>query len=211
VLGVFGMVFFYETVGTVVSYLRLGEAGVNATSVAGVTSYLFKTIFIMHVVTFFISIIGTRALFKVFGVRRSLLLIPMAIAVVLLMFLFNMTPTTLIFAYTTLKAINYAFLWPVRETLYIPTVKDIRFKAKSWIDAFGGKFAKTTGSTFNHLFVTDMVPAALFPPLMVFLMPLMLLWVATAYLLGKRYNYAVSNNEVIGHEEAQNGANEAAV
>jgi len=211
VLGVFGMVFFYETVATVVGYLRLGEAGVNATSVAGVTSYLFKTIFIMHVVTFFISILGTRALFKTFGVRRSLLLIPASIAIVLMLFLFNMTPTSLIFAYTTLKAINFAFLWPVRETLYIPTVKEIRFKAKSWIDAFGSKFAKTTGATFNHLFVTNMVPAALLPPLTAFFVPIMFLWGVTAYLLGRRYNYAVRHNEVIGHDDAKNCAEKARV
>jgi len=203
VLGIFGMVFFFEVITTVVSFLRLGEAGANATSVSRVTSYLFKTIFIMHVVTLLISVLGTRPLFKLLGERVCLLLIPTASAVVLVYFMFNMTPGALILTYTTLKAINFAFSWPVRESLYIPTVKDIRFKAKSWIDVFGTKFAKTTGSAFNYTFITGaMIPATLLPPLVGFVVPVMLLWTGTAYLLGIRYDRAVRNNEVIGYDEA---------
>jgi len=96
-----------------------------------------------------------------------------------------------------LKSINLAFSWPVRESLYIPTVKEIKFKSKSWIDAFGSKFAKTSGSAFN--WSTTQVSSAMYIPLHSFFFAGVVgLWFITAYLLGRRFDQAVAKNEVIG-------------
>jgi AAA family ATP:ADP antiporter len=81
--------------------------------------------------------------------------------------------------------------------LYIPTVKEIKFKSKSWIDAFGSKFAKTTGSTFN-LFVEFVGDGFIFTAYSFFFAGIIGIWVTAAYLLGKRFEKAVENNEVIG-------------
>jgi AAA family ATP:ADP antiporter len=43
--------------------------------------------------------------------------------------------------------------------LYIPTTKDVKFKAKSWIDMFGGRAAKSVGSMINAQFTTKQGPA----------------------------------------------------
>jgi AAA family ATP:ADP antiporter len=86
--------------------------------------------------------------------------------------------------------------------LYIPTVKDLKFKSKSWIDAFGSKFAKSTGSAFNHL--VSRLGSRLFMPAHAGLFAIVLgSWFVTAFLLGKRYDQALKNNEVIGREEEQ--------
>src|SRR6202042_2883570 len=83
-------------------------------------------------------------------VKRCLMLVPASAAVIFLYYLANaQSSTALLVTFVTLQAINYAFSWPLRESLYIPTVKEIKFKSKSWIDAFGSKFAKSTGSSFN--------------------------------------------------------------
>jgi len=149
ILGIFSMVYFYEIVAKVLSYLRLGIAQSNAVSVSGVSSFLFQTIFITHAIGFLISFFGTRMLLRSLGERICLLLIPLLTGFLLLFFMLYTTPYALMLAYVALKSINYAFSWPVRESLYIPTIKEIKFKSKSWVDAFGSKFAKTSGSFFN--------------------------------------------------------------
>ena len=102
--------------------------------------------------------------------------------------------------FTGLGVLNYAFASPLRESLYIPTIKDLKFKSKSWIDTFGSKLAKSTGSAFNIL--TASVGAAAYIPLLaIFFTSVLGMWFTTAFLLGKRYERAVLNNEVIGAEE----------
>ncbi len=101
-----------------------------------------------------------------------------------------------------MRAINYGFSYPVRESLYIPTVKEIKFKSKSWIDAFGSKFAKTTGSTFN-VFAEYLGEALIFTAYGIFFAGIIGVWVVAAILLGKRFEKAVAKNEVIGAEKEE--------
>lgn len=162
VMGIFSLIMFYEIVGTVLGYLRLGVAESGALSVSAKSAFLFKMVFITHTVGFLISLIGTRTLLRRLGTRFCLLLIPLISGGLLLYFMIVGSAQALVMTFALLKSVNYAFSWPVRESLYIPTIKDIKFKSKSWIDAFGAKFAKTGGSTFN-MFVEGMNPALYMP------------------------------------------------
>lgn len=197
VLGIFGMVFFYEVVAKVLSFLRLEVAQSNATSISGVSGFLFKMTFFMHFFGFLLSFFGTRTLLKVFGERVCLLFIPLGTGILLLYFMATYSPEALVAAAVGIKVINYAFSWPVREGLYIPTTKEIKFKSKSWIDAFGSKFAKTAGSSFNY-FTVNMVQSIFVPVLSFFFAGVIGFWFLTAFLLGRRFDLAVEKNEVIG-------------
>ncbi len=198
VLGIFGMVFFYEVLGTVISYLRIAVAKEEASCLSDVSAVLFKMMFLTHFVGFFISFFGTRTLLKKLGESRCLLLIPGIIGVVLLIFMLNTrNPEVVVFAFVMLKSVNYAFSWPVRESLYIPTVKEIKFKSKSWIDAFGSKLAKAFGGSFL-IFTQWLGPVMFVPAYSIFFVSAIGLWFANAWLLGKRFDYAVKHNEVIG-------------
>lgn len=199
VLGIFGMVFFYESIQTVLGYLRVGVAQSYSQTLSGAASYLFASVFFMHAVGFVISLVGTSMLMRTLGERKCLLLIPLCSGLFLLAFMFYPSPYVLGFVWVGIKSINYAFSWPVRESLYIPTVKAIKFKSKSWIDAFGSKFAKSTGSSFNLL--ASKLSSAMVLPFHSFLFACLTgLWFGTAYLLGSRFENAVENNEVIGQE-----------
>ena len=200
VLGIFGMVFFYEVIATVLSYLRLGIAQAHAENISDVSKVLFEMVFKTHAIGLVISLFGTGTLLKKLGTRVCLLLIPLSIGAFLLFLMFETTPETLISVFVGLKAINYAFSGPIRESLYIPTIKEIKFKSKSWIDAFGSKFAKTSGSAFN-IFSTGL-ESSLFLPLHSFFFAFIVgLWFFTAFFLGRRFDKAVANNEVIGFED----------
>lgn len=197
VLGIFSMVFFYEVTNTVLSFLRLGVAQSYAKSLADMSSVLFGMIFITHVVGLFISLLGTRALLRNLGERVCLMLVPLMIGSALLCLMLYPTLWVFITAYVALKAINYAFSWPVRESLYVPTVKDIKYKSRSWIDVFGGKFARATGSIFNQTIVRLGDSLALTAQSF-FFAGVIGFWFLAAYLLGRRFEWAVEHNEVIG-------------
>lgn len=199
VLGIFGMVYFYEVIATVLSYLRLGVAQAHSLNISQVSAFLFKMMFIMHLVGFFMSLFGTSTLMKRVGERTCLMLIPLLSGLLLLYLLIATTPTALIGAFIALKAVNYAFAWPVRESLYIPTIKDIKFKSKSWVDSFGSKFAKTSGSAFN-IMVSHLGPALMMPAHAFFFSGIVALWFLVALFLGIRFDKAIAANEVIGLE-----------
>lgn len=198
-LGIFCMVFFYEVINTVLSYQRVVIAQANSSSVTDVSSFLFKIIFITHTIGFLISLLGTKTLLNKLGERLCLILIPVATGLLLFYFMFNYNGFGLLTAFILMRAINYGFSYPVRESLYIPTVKEIKFKSKSWIDAFGTKFAKTGGSTFN-MFAIYLGESLIFAAYCLFFASIIGIWVVAAYLLGKRFEKAINRNEVIGVE-----------
>ena len=196
----FGMVFFYEVIATILSYLRLGVAQSHSLNVSQVSAFLFKLMLIMHAVGFLMSLFGTSVLLKRLGERTCLLLIPLLSGVLLVYLMVETTPMAITAAFIALKAVNYAFAWPVRESLYIPTIKEIKFKAKSWIDAFGSKFAKATGSTFNS--ATALMGPAMILPIHSFLFATVVAaWFVVAFFLGARFDRAIVRNEVIGLDE----------
>ncbi len=200
VFGIFGMVFFYEVLATVLSYLRLGVAQSNSANISQISAFLFKLIFIMHTVGFFLSLFGTSTMLKKFGERTCLMLIPLMSGGVLLYLMVETTPWAITVAYVLLKAVNYAFAWPVRESLYIPTIKEIKFKSKSWIDAFGSKFAKFSGSSFNIL-ISWIGAGFMLPLYSFFFASIVIFWFIDALFLGARFDRAIANNEVIGMDD----------
>jgi AAA family ATP:ADP antiporter len=201
VLGIFSIVFFYEVIDTVLSYLRLGVAQANGASLAEVSAFLFETALIAHVVGIIVSLFGTKVLLQKLGERVCLILVPLSIGALVLNFMINATPWSFKFLLASLKAIHYAFSQPVRESLYIPTIKEIKFKSKSWIDAFGNKLGRASGSAFNVISIR-LGESLLMPALSFFFAGIIGVWFLSALLLGRRYDRAIANNEVIGMDEA---------
>jgi len=197
VLGIFSMIFFYEVLNTIMSLLRIKVAQSATASVAQMTQFLLGWVFIMQLAGFFIALIGTSTLLRKLGTKTCVMLIPISMGGMVLVYIMGATPLVLMATYTLMKMINYAFSSPVRESLYIPTLKDIKFKSKSWIDAFGSKFAKASGSTVN-IAMGYMGPALLMPVYSLLFAIIIGAWFVAALLLGIRFDKAIEDKEVIG-------------
>jgi AAA family ATP:ADP antiporter len=180
----------------VLIYLRLGVAD-SYVSLSAKSAYLFKITLMAHLVGLIVSLFGTKVLLRAFGEKTCLMLVPLIVGTLLFIFMIHSNPHILAVILVALKAINYAFGWPVRESLYIPTVKDIKFKARSWIDAFGGKFAKVSGAAFNQFVAT--AGGSVLACYSLFFATVVSCWFVAAYLLGKRFEQAVEKDEVIGN------------
>jgi ATP:ADP antiporter, AAA family len=199
VFGIFGIVFFYEVINKILSFQRVYIAQSGSESVSDMSIFLYKTIFLMHLVGFFIASLGTRPLIEWLGERRALMLVPAIYAASLFYFMISYSTFAFVFVSTVTTALHYAFSYPLRESLYIPTVKEIKFKSKSWIDSFGSRFGRAASS--GVAWSIDLLGAGLyFPAYLIFYAVISGAWFVVAYGLGKRYETAIANNEVIGVE-----------
>lgn len=201
VLGIFGMVFFWEIVNAIFQYMRLGIGKELTKSASGLSGFVFEQDFYAHIVGLLFVFFGTRTLIKLFGIKRSLVAVPLLTGGLILYYISARSATAVCIVLIIIRAVNYALASPLRETLYIPTTKDTKFKTKSWIDAFGTKIAKSTGQFYN--FMTGGIAAAVvFNIHLSFFLLIIGLWSIMAYGLGKKYESAVENNEVIGSDES---------
>lgn len=199
ILAIFAMIFFYELLNVVISVQRLVILKSAAESFSGFSGAMFEQRLIIHVIGFFVSFFGTRILLKVLGERACLLLNPMFIGLLLVYFMIMRDANAVLIVYTGLGVLNYAFASPLRESLYIPTVKDIKYKSKSWIDSFGMKISKSVSSLFIKS-VKNVVPGTVMFNVvyMSFFSTVIALWILVAWWLGRRYCKAIEKNEVIG-------------
>lgn len=203
VFGIFAMTFFYELVTSILGYLRLSVAEQEGGSIAGISEFLFKWVFIQQSVGLLISFFGTSSLLRKLGIRICVFMIPLMVTVFVLFFVFSNNASIIMLSFTLIKSLNYAFSKPVVESLYIPTLRDIKFKSKSWIDSFGSKASKSLGSFFN--LGTRFIPSALQYSVYVGVFAFLLFgWLITALLLGKRFDKAIESNEVIGAQGVEN-------
>lgn len=201
VLGIYGMIFFYEVLNAVLNYQRLFMVSEASATVGAISAHLFEQQFYVHVISFLVSLLGTTALVRYIGQQGALVFIPVASGLAVLWLMLQSNLSALIATFIVVRGINYGVSYPVRESLYIPTVKDIKFKSKSWIDAFGSKFAKMVGGIFNMIAARVIEHSGEAVYLMLqnsFFAVLIGAWFATSYLLGRRYTKAISKDEVIG-------------
>lgn len=200
ILAIFAMIFFYEMLNVVISFQRIIILkSAAADSIGGFSGLMFEQRMIIHCIGFFVSFFGTRVLLKVLGERMCLLLNPIFIGLLLIYFMMAHDVNAVLVVYTGLGVLNYAFASPLRESLYIPTVKDIKYKSKSWIDSFGMKISKTVSSAFIKS-VKNIAPGSMLFNIVYisFFSSVIGLWILVAWWLGKRYTQAIENNEVIG-------------
>ena len=119
VMGIFGMVYFYEVVSTILSYVRLGVAEKVLSTLGGYSAVLLGIIVPSHVIGLLISLFGVRELMQQLGTCICLMVIPIFCGIVLVYILLNGSPFGFAMAYALLKSVNLAFSYPVRESLYI--------------------------------------------------------------------------------------------
>jgi len=200
VMGIFGMTFFFELVNQVIKVENILFGKSSSSNLSVFTDFLLLQALLVHIVGFFVVIFGTRTIMRVLGEKRALVFIPVITGISVLGFLIKPYYLTAVIAFVVTRAVNYALAVPLRESLYIPTIKEIKFKTKSWIDGMGSKFAKMTASSFNacsgYIGFDMLINAQA-----IFLIFTIFSWIVAAYALGKKFEKSVEQNEVIGSAE----------
>lgn len=193
----------YEVIVTIVDYQMKALAAPLMTSVQFAT-FLGWFGVCVNGLAFLLALLGTSYVMKRFGLKFCLLLYPVGLGIALAgLYAFYLTvpnPESLLWAISLVvifgKGLSYAVNNPAKEMMYIPTSKDAKFKAKGWIDMFGGRTAKAGGSvitdTLKHSAEQLMRQGTL-----ISLGIIGLLWIPAAIYVGNKNEKLIKNNEII--------------
>jgi ATP/ADP translocase len=187
---------FWEIINVTFNNFRLAIAFSDSLDATGFSAFLFKSTAITSLISFLFVIIGTNGILRFLGERVALLLIPLLTGAVMCVSLWYQTSTMIIVAWTCIRVINLSLTSPLKESLYIPTSREIQFKTKSWIDSFGQKFAKGCGSLYVKA-LQFFSPYIAYLIQLHFLCIVVFVWSFLAYYLGKKWTQAIDKKKII--------------
>ena len=208
-MGIFCIVLFFDMVNTIVDYQLLKQAMLVPAYASPTTLTSFMGLFgiCVNTVSFLFALIGTSYIMRRFGLVFCLLAFPVCLAMAILTFyslvLFgtfsNYVLLWLLFGVMVLiKSLSYALNNPSKEMMYVPTSRDAKFKAKSWIDMFGARSAKAAGAQINgmlarasggHLFFLQ--TGSLVSLTCIFL------WIAVAFFVGRKFQRLTRSGQIV--------------
>ncbi len=149
------------------------------------------------------ALLGTSFFMRKLGLRFCLISYPVAIGLVLIglltLSILGISDVqlmwTLFGCMIAVKGFSYALNNPTKEVMYIPTTKDIRYKAKGWIESFGGRSAKGTGSVVTAAYAKNLPELLMIGTLIS--LGVVGVWILIANALGKKFNQLQEKNQTI--------------
>eukprot|EP00906_Rhabdomonas_costata_P035714 RCo050174 len=197
-LGVLCLATCHEVIATMLDYQLKVELNSQFKTASEVAAYMGVFGQWANGLTFVFSLVGTGFFLNTLGLTACLVLFPGALSVVLLWVMHRGGGADVLFAALVLmKGLSYALNNPCKEILYLPTSKDVKFKAKSWIDSFGGRAAKSLGSLINSQFS----PAALSSYSGPISLGLVGFWASVALWTGRKNQQLVDREQVLGEDK----------
>ena len=205
-LGIFMIVSIYEIIVTILDFHFKVTAKSMFAGEAAMSSYLAHYATWVGVVSMTCVLLGINNIQRKLGVKVSLVLLPILIGVAVLTIKLNPTGLTIAFWIMVFaKAVNYALNQPTLKQLYIPTTKETKYKSQAWIEMFGSRGAKATGSlgvnTWRAVFTKKygaLVGVNAFLTLTTLLSGgFILIWLFAAMYISNVYNKAIEKNEVV--------------
>ncbi len=191
VMGIFALIFFQELISTMMGFQLSLLVKATYQEPGLVNKFLFDFALCVQAIACLFGLIGTSFFQRKLGIRSSLIAYPALLGLFIFCYLINPTLQTIFYVMLIAKALGYALNQPAKEVLYIPTSRSIKYKSKAWIDMFGLRFAKASGSAVNR---------AVGPIVLLtgsFALGLIFVWIFCACLIGTKFRKAVANKELI--------------
>ena len=195
-MGIFVITTGYEVVGTILEF-QMNLLGHEAypTKEAFAGFYARYGLYTNTLAVLF-ACLGTSFFLRKFGLRICLLIFPIATIFIITSVRIASILPIIVIAMIILKALSYSLNNPSREILYIPTSKDAKFKAKSWIDVFGVRSIKASGAGINAIF-SNMLPIETIAYTTPILLVIVSVWAFIARLVGNKFHSLTKENKII--------------
>jgi AAA family ATP:ADP antiporter len=151
-MGILGVATLYEIIGTIMDFQLKFAASATYDTAEKMTVFLARFGQCTNTIALIFAFVGTSYFIRRFGLTFCLVMFPTCVAAVIL-YVWSASSLWVLFgAMVAIKSLSYALNNPCKEIMYLPTSKDIKFKAKGWIDGFGGRSAKATGGAISDSF-----------------------------------------------------------
>ncbi len=204
-LGIFMIVSIYEIIVTILDFHFKVTAKLLYPVEADYSSYLSMYASWVGVISMFCVLFGINNIQRKLGMKASLILLPILIGGAVM--LVKLNPMGLSVAFWIMvfaKAVNYALNQPTLKQLYIPTTKETKYKSQAWIEMFGSRGSKATGSAVNTLRASFAAKYGSLAGISAFLTlstilsgGFILIWFFAAFYISDVYNKAIEKNEVV--------------
>ena len=193
-MGILVVSTIYEIISFLIEYQMKGCAKQTLGATEKVVEFMGLQGLLVNGLAFAFALVGTSFFIRKFGLRTCLILYPSMIAC-LVLFAWNL-PSLYVFlaCVVAIKALSYTLNGPCKEIMYIPTSKDVKFKAKSWIDAVGGRSSKGIGATIGAFF--PVMSELLFFGSIISL-GVIAAWIPIAWYVGTTNRKLVQDNKII--------------
>ncbi len=188
VAGIFFLTAFHEILSSVMKFClyRTVEASFVGNK-AAIVSFLFDYALVIQIVSCTFSFSGS--FFQNYlGVRACILGYPLFLMGCVVVMKFFPSLMVVGGAVAFIQGLHYALNKPCREILYIPTTKEVKYKSKAWIEVFGTRIFKASGSFVSKLPINTL-------NLVISIMPIV--WIGVASLVGKKYDDSVKHNKTV--------------
>ena len=160
----------------------------------GVSSSLVALVFALLGTSFFMRKLGLR--FCLISYPTMIGVLVSAIFILKTLGLTDITYMwTLFGAMILIKSLSYTLNNPTKEVMYIPTSKDVKFKAKSWIDVFGNRTTKGMGSAITGTFRSSPAGLVLYGTLIS--LGVIGFWIFVAGLLSKAFGKLEKEGKIV--------------
>ena len=189
----------YEIVAVVLDMQFKLMAGTTYNGV-DLASYLSQYAKTGAVVAIVFSFAGTSFVIRKLGVRWCLLVFPATVALIISYIKFNPILNIFFFGMIIFKTLAYTLNSPVKEMMFIPTSKDVKFKVKSVTDTIGGKGSKAIGAGVISLSQTLAAGGAAGAFLLytsMISLGVVGMWLMVAMWVGKKYDKLITSKEII--------------
>lgn len=205
-LGIFAIVTLYEFIGAILDFqMKMLTDSVYSSKVGGGELFAsFQGWYNTSIGALSLALAFCGSFFlRKFGLRACLIAFPSIIGIsCLIVFgghLAQVSNVTLLWIFfgvmVLIKGAAYALNKPTSEVLYIPTSKDVKFKSKGWIDAFGARVLKGAGAGINHT-LRNSLPLLLSVGTVVSL-GVVGVWVVIAYYVSASFDDLQKENKII--------------
>lgn len=205
-IGVLIVSTFYEIITQIIEYQMQSNACIYPAYCTEAGFAYFQGIYgvCVNILAFSMALLGTSYLIKRYGLRFCLLFFPICLgAAFISLFIFfilgSQDAGQLLWAtfgvLIVAKGLGYAVNNPVKEIMYIPTSKDVKFKSKGWIDMFGSRTAKQTGAQVTNAFKHSIPELMIYGT--IFSLGLTAVWIMAAIYVGNKNRQLIKDNQII--------------
>ena len=141
-IGIFVVSIFPDLIAEILHFSLLFLAGNSYHSPEQIVSFLGRCDILTSSITLIFALFGTSLFLRTYGIIAWLMLYPFIIAVGVIYTWIFYSLWSLVVVLAILRGLSHALDQPYKEILFIPTSKDIKFKSRSWIGAFGTRSAQ---------------------------------------------------------------------
>lgn len=195
-MGIFGILFFFEFIATVIDFNFKSLVFSQMPDVAAATHYLGVYGSSVNTVAFLCLLFGINNIPRLLGLTAALGLVPLVVAAAVVAFWWSPSLDVLFYLIVGAKAINYALNGPSIKQLYIPTSEDVKYKSQAWIETFGSRASKAAAS-FANLGKAPLGTSLYISLTVALSLGLSAVWFFVAIYLARRCNQATEREEIV--------------